>query len=128
MFLYLSVVLLVSIVQFNPFRPSPSHPSTDSQSFRFSVNFLASQPLEGEVRKYFFIGARIRYRQPANYYIQNDEKLIFVKSIFHLQPGLMAAIPSVQREVTVALRKWLYSNKNQKVAALEFFNSWRYIS
>jgi hypothetical protein len=40
----------------------------------------------------------------------------------------MAATPSVQREVTVAQRKWLYSNKKQKDALLEFFTSWRYIS
>ena len=40
----------------------------------------------------------------------------------------MAAIPSMKREVTVAHRKWLYSNRNHKVAAFEFFNSWRYIS
>lgn len=81
----------------------------------------------GECRKFFFH----RGQNPlsaVNYYIQSDAKLIFVNSIFSSSTGSHGSIPSVQREVTVAQRKWLDSNKNQKVAALEFFNTWRYIS
>jgi hypothetical protein len=55
MFLYLSVVLLVSILQINPFRPSPSHPSTDSQSFRFCVNIFSQSTLGGRKLENFFV-------------------------------------------------------------------------
>jgi hypothetical protein len=41
------VVSLFFIVQINPFGLSPSHSATESQPFRFSVNFLTGPPLLG---------------------------------------------------------------------------------
>ena len=53
MFLSYSVVSLCVDLQINPYRPSPSHSATESQSFRFSVNiFGRSAPAGGP--KHFF--------------------------------------------------------------------------
>ena len=53
-------------LQINPFRPSPSHPATESQCFRFSVNNFSQSSLVGKRRgggrKMFFIA---RSRRPC---------------------------------------------------------------
>jgi hypothetical protein len=52
-------VLSLSIVQINPFRPSPSHSTTDSQSFQFSVKFLAGPPLLGDSKIFGHRGPKL---------------------------------------------------------------------
>jgi hypothetical protein len=44
----------LSTVQINPFRPSPSHSVTDSQSFRFSVKIFSRSALIGGGGGHFF--------------------------------------------------------------------------
>jgi hypothetical protein len=44
----------LSIVQINPFRPSPSHSATESQSFRFGVKIFRRSALVGRPKKIFF--------------------------------------------------------------------------
>jgi hypothetical protein len=55
----------LSIVQINPFTPSPSHSATDSQSFRFIVKIFSRSALARGPEKNFFTGARARSRRPC---------------------------------------------------------------
>jgi hypothetical protein len=57
----------LSIVQINPFRPSPSHSATESQPFRHIIRLLAGPPLLGARKKIFFTSARTRLRQPCDW-------------------------------------------------------------
>lgn len=69
---YLAYVFLSSLVvslfvdlQFNPFMPSPSHPATESPSFRFiSKIFFFRYILAGGKERKFFTEARTCSRQP----------------------------------------------------------------
>jgi hypothetical protein len=46
----------LSIVQINPFRPSPSHSATETRSFRFSVKIFGRSALAGAPDKLFHWG------------------------------------------------------------------------
>ena len=46
----------LSIVQINPFRPSPSHPANESQPFRLSVEIFSRFALAKEPEKVFHRG------------------------------------------------------------------------
>ena len=65
----LQMFLSFSIEKFNPSRPNPSRPATDSQPFRFSVQILAGPPLLGGW------GWVVRWR-----------------NLFHRGPNLLSAI------------------------------------
>ena len=52
-FVFLGSYHYLSIVQINPFRPSPNHSATKSQSFTFSVNIFRGPTLAGAPEKIF---------------------------------------------------------------------------
>ena len=63
MFSSSSVVSL--LYKLNPFRPSPSHSATYSQSFRFSVKIFSRSALAGRrAEKFLLTGPRTRSRRP----------------------------------------------------------------
>jgi hypothetical protein len=76
MFLSWSVVLL-SIAQIKPFRPSPYHSATESQSSRFSVNTFSRSALAAGFEKNLVTGARTRSRWR---WFQRDEGGDFLAS------------------------------------------------
>ena len=77
MFLSFSVVSLFVDLQVDPFRTSPGHSATESQSLRFSVNiFLAGRPYvggEGRGPIFFPTGARTSFRRPCSSMLENKE-------------------------------------------------------
>ena len=74
----------LSVVQINPFRPSPSHSATQSQSFRFSVKIFSRSALAGGARKKIW-GARTRCRLSNGNVSCNSSECIYVhENLFNI--------------------------------------------
>jgi hypothetical protein len=64
MYLSFSEVLFVDL-QINPFRPRPSHPAIDSQSFRFGVNIFSPVSLTMGHEQFSSLGPKPDLRGPV---------------------------------------------------------------
>jgi len=55
----------LSIVQINPFRPRPSHSTTESQTFLFSLDVCSWSTLAGGTKKFFSAGSEPTLGRPG---------------------------------------------------------------